>query len=74
MYKNRLFIIFILCLLFIVPSTVYSQIVGTEAFLQGDFLEVGVSACGSYGTAGAAPCGYHPRNNFAAGTGMGFRF
>ena len=70
MYKNRLFIIFFLILIIVVPTTVYSQIVGTEAFLQGYFLEVGVSACGSYGTAGNAPCGYHPRNNFNSGIGF----
>jgi gliding motility-associated-like protein len=51
----------------------HAQIVGDAAFLQGDHLEIGVSACGAYGTAqappviGAAGTAYHPTE-----TGLGF--
>ncbi|MGB5439563.1 MAG: DUF4347 domain-containing protein, partial [Gammaproteobacteria bacterium] len=34
--------------------------VGGEVFLQGDFLEVGIHAAGSFGTTGDAPAGFHP--------------
>jgi gliding motility-associated-like protein len=50
-----------------------AQIVGSEAFLQGDFLEIGMSECGAYGSAGAPPSvgaagtPYHPTS-----PGLGF--
>jgi gliding motility-associated-like protein len=44
---------------------------GTNGFLQGTFLEVGISYCGSYGTeAVGTPAGFHPR--FAGMDGIGF--
>ena len=51
-----------LLLLFFVLATGASQAqrVSGEAFLQGSYLEVGIAQCGSFGTAGAAPTGYHP--------------
>ena len=52
-------------LLFTVNSN--AQIVSGEVFLQGDFVEVGISACGSFGTENSPPAGYHPTEN-----GMGF--
>ncbi len=42
------------------PTAVSAQIVGTNAFMQGDFVEIGVNQCGAYGSSGAAPAGYHP--------------
>ncbi|MEI6311231.1 MAG: hypothetical protein WCP57_03125, partial [Bacteroidota bacterium] len=68
LYKS-LYIIILIGIFFNVQQS-KAQLVAGEAFLQGNFLEVGVSTCGSYGTAGAAPCGYHSRNNF--NTGIGF--
>ncbi len=34
--------------------------IGGDVFLQGNFMEIGVSASGSLGTASGAPEGYHP--------------
>ena len=34
--------------------------VGTDVFLQGGFIEVGVNGGGSYGSQNAAPVGFHP--------------
>lgn len=49
-----------------------AQIVNQDAFLKGNYIEVGVSSCGSYGTIDSAPVGYHPRNNSANTRSMGF--
>lgn len=35
-----------------------AQIVGAEAYMQHSYLEVGVNACGAYGTTGVAPGSY----------------
>ncbi len=35
--------------------------VGGNVFLQGNYMEIGVSASGSLGTSVAAPAGYHPQ-------------
>ena len=35
--------------------------VGNEIFLQGNYVEVGIHNCASYGTQNNAPAGYHPR-------------
>ena len=40
---------------------VKSQIVSNNAFLKGNFVEVGVSPCGSFGSTVCAPSGYHAR-------------
>lgn len=45
-----------------------SQIVGGSAFLKGNFVEVAVSNCGTYGTSTPAPAGYHPN----VGSTLGF--
>lgn len=37
------------------------QQVGGDVFLQGNFMEIGVSSSGSLGTANSAPAGYHPQ-------------
>ena len=47
-------------------QTSYSQLIGGEAFLQGTYLEVGIADCGSYGTAGAPPAGYHANSTTGA--------
>ncbi|MFN3677048.1 MAG: Ig-like domain-containing protein [Sphingomonas pseudosanguinis] len=36
--------------------------VGNDVFLQGNYMEIGVSSAGSLGTASAAPANYHPTN------------
>ena len=47
----------------------HAQLIGGEAFLQGNFVEAGISACGSFGTNNAPPAGYHPN---APGGGLGY--
>jgi hypothetical protein len=37
-----------------------AQIVSCNAFLQGQYVEIGISPSGSYGSSVAAPSGYHP--------------
>jgi VCBS repeat-containing protein len=37
------------------------DVVGGDVFLQGNYMEIGVSSAGSLGTANAAPAGYHPQ-------------
>jgi gliding motility-associated-like protein len=45
-----------------------AQLVGLNAFLKGDHVEVGVNKCGVYGTTVNPPAGYHP--NWVAGLGF----
>lgn len=53
---------FVFCFLLAgLTSPLHAQIINDEAFLQGDYVEVGISSCGSFGTTGIAPSGYHPR-------------
>ncbi len=55
-------------------SPLRAQLVGGEAFLQGDYAEVGLNTCGSYGTYFNAPAGYHANGGVAGGfaTTLGF--
>jgi gliding motility-associated-like protein len=46
-----------------------AQLVSAEAFLQGDYVEVGIATNGAFGTDNSAPTGYHPRG---VGTLLGF--
>lgn len=57
--------------LLIAPIT-WGQIVSNNAFLQGDFVEVGISQCGSFGTTVNAPTGYHPRSGASPANSIGF--
>ncbi len=51
-----------------------AQLVSGEAFLQGNYVEVGVNACGTYGSYNSAPTGYHANGGSATGgsTALGF--
>lgn len=50
-----------------------AQMVGSDIFLQGDYVEVGIAQNGSFGTAGNAPAGYHSRPDFGVTGGpLGF--
>lgn len=53
--------------LLLVPSA-FAQLSGNDAFLKGQYVEVGVSRTGSFGSEGAAPAGYHPN----VGSQLGF--
>lgn len=57
-----------------VSEKVYEPIsakVDTDVFLHGNFIEVGVSGSGSFGTANSAPSGFHPSDYY--GGQLGFR-
>lgn len=45
----------------LLEDRVTPTVVGGEVFLQGNFIEVGIHAAGSFGTAGVAPAGFHPK-------------
>ena len=51
-----------------------AQLVSNNAFLQGKYVEVGVSQCGSFGSSVCAPGAYHPRGagNSSANCQLGF--
>ncbi|MBM0203959.1 VCBS domain-containing protein [Micromonospora sp. STR1s_5] len=46
--------------------------VGGDTFLQGNYMEMGVSAAGSLGSANAAPSGYHPHGVAGATGGISY--
>lgn len=70
--------LFLFITLFLSAYTIKAQVAttvagtGVNAFLQGNFMELGVSHCGTYGTETGlvVPAGFHPR--FAGADGMGF--
>ncbi|GAA4452552.1 gliding motility-associated C-terminal domain-containing protein [Rurimicrobium arvi] len=62
-----------LLLLLTASATTHAQMVGTDIFLQGDYVEVGIAPNGAYGSGGNAPTGYHPRPDLGlTGGPMGF--
>ncbi|MBK8341964.1 MAG: gliding motility-associated C-terminal domain-containing protein [Bacteroidetes bacterium] len=58
----------LLLILIAISVTANAQIVGANAFMKGNFVEVGVNTCGAYGSNASPPAGYHP-NVFS---GLGF--
>jgi len=79
----KIFITIITCSLFYGIDG-YAQIDSCNAFLKGNYLEVGVNTTGAFGSSVAAPAGYHPKggspvnntcypsNCVASGAGLGF--
>jgi sugar lactone lactonase YvrE len=67
-------IISTLLLFCIIATTATAQLVSNNAFLQGRYVEVGVSPCGSFGSSVCAPGTYHPRGtgNASASCQIGF--
>jgi len=63
-YFLLVFTLFTLCL----GKVSFAQIVGTNAFLQGHWVEIGEITNGAFGT-GTSPVGYHAHPGF--GTGLG---
>jgi gliding motility-associated-like protein len=51
---------FVVCIFFLVHHT-QAQIVNGNGFLKGNFVELGIGPCGTFGTSVDAPAGYHPR-------------
>jgi len=63
--NHRFFLRFFIAIAvsFLLLSSSEAQIIGGDAFLQGNVLEVGVATNGAFGSNGDAPAGYHPRPN-----------
>ena len=55
-------------LLMLAGITAEAQIVGANAFMKGNYVEVGVNTCGAYGSNALPPAGYHPTEF----SGLGF--
>ncbi|MGC4058400.1 MAG: hypothetical protein QM743_09845 [Chitinophagaceae bacterium] len=55
-------------LLLLSQSDIKAQLVSSDVFLQGNYVEVGVAPNGAFGSGGTAPTGYHPKGS----TGVGF--
>lgn len=51
----------VIAMLFIAISA-KAQLINGNAFLKGQFAEVGISQCGTWGTTEDAPANYHPRS------------
>jgi len=52
--------------------TFNAQIISGDAFIKGNFVEVGVNPSGGYGSNFDAPSAYHPRLNSSSGRNLGF--
>ena len=51
--------LFLLLVLFLVSGQqIKAQLISGEAFLKGDFIEVGMNSCGAFGTSSGAPAGF----------------
>ena len=55
-------------LLFISSQTIFAQIVGSNVFIKGTYVEAGINSCGAFGSSALPPVGYHPTE----GTGVSF--
>lgn len=64
--KRNLHIVFFIILI-AASGQMQAQIVGSNCFLKGTYVEVGINQCGVYGSVTPPPTGYHPN----AG-GLGF--
>ena len=45
----------------------YGQMVGTNIFLQGNYLEIGIQDNGAFGACSGVPASYHPHTTIAGG-------
>ncbi len=67
--KKNYFFLLLLSLSLLPNVQVSAQIVGTDCFLQGQWLEVGINRMGGFGTC-SSPATYHP--HLCCGTGTAF--
>ena len=64
--KSKLFPVFCLLILLVFSNgRIYSQIVGTDLFLRGAYLEAGFQQTGAMGSSDSVPSGYHQNRNYA---------
>lgn len=61
----------LLCSLIFYCGSLKAQVSGTDVFLQGNYVEIGIATNGAFGSGGSAPVGFHPRPGTAA-TNLGF--
>ena len=61
------FKLFILSLLLLGTTRSNAQMVGTDVFLKGQYVEIGMASWGWYGSGAAAPAGYHPHGTTSLG-------
>jgi type IX secretion system substrate protein len=66
--KLNLLKVSVVCAFLAGSINVQAQLVSSEVFLQGKYVEVGVTTNGDFGTTTAPPAGYHPHGV----TGLGF--
>ncbi|MFN0274654.1 MAG: hypothetical protein ACKVPJ_02820 [Chitinophagales bacterium] len=59
-----------LCIVFLISiyNSTFSQIVGTNCFLKGNYIHLGVNNCGAYGSNAIPPTGY----SYNVYSGLGF--
>lgn len=67
--KNRYLVVLAFIALAIAPHFSFAQIVGTDCFLQGKYVEVGINQMGGFGTC-TSPATYHP--HVCCGTATAF--
>lgn len=48
------------CIFFSLIANSFTQIVGGDAFIKGNYVEGGINTCGAFATNSVAPFGYHP--------------
>jgi hypothetical protein len=68
-HSSKLYLGVIALVLQFVTVIAKAQLVSSNAFLKGNFVEVGIAPCGSFGSSVDAPSGYHPRG---ASSRLGF--
>lgn len=72
--KNQLHFILALTLIVSIPTFLQAQIVGSDAFMQGNYVEAGINECGVFASSGPPPEGYATPSlsglNFIADTDM----
>lgn len=66
MKKQYFFLVFLLLFMSYGNASI-AQIVGTDCFLQGHWLEIGVDQMGAFGTC-TSPAGYHPHTCYCTTT------
>lgn len=66
----RIYKIAFATMLLLISVVVNAQIIGDDAFLKNDYLELGIGQDGAFGTAGNAPADYHPRPFIGATDGI----
>ncbi len=66
---NRIGLGLLICILILVRLDINGQIIGSNCFLKGNFVEVGINSCGAYGSDESPPGAFHETTPF---TGLGF--